>query len=65
VTYFGRVRTAVGLQPYRRTNQVPLGPIASPEDLDRLLSGPQSRIIMGVGVLGLVALMTLMVLKPF
>jgi len=65
VTYFGRVRTAVGLQPYRRTNQVPLGPVASPEDLDRLLSGPQSRIIMGVGVLGLVALMTLMVLKPF
>lgn len=65
VTYFGRVRTAVGLQPYRRTDQVPLGRLASPEELDRLLSGPQPRIIMAVGVLGLIALVTLMVLKPF
>ena len=31
VTYFGRVRTAVGLQPYRLTGQVPRGPVASPE----------------------------------
>lgn len=65
VTYFGRIRTAVGLQPYRQTSQVPLGPVASPEALDRLLSGPQSRIIMAVGVLGLLALIVLMVLKPF
>jgi len=64
VTYFGRVRTAVGLQPYRRTDQVPLGPIASPQELERLLSGPQPRIITGVGVLGLLALVALMVLKP-
>ena len=65
VTYFGRVRKAVGLQPYRRTGQVPLGPVASPEDLDRLLSGPQPRIVTGVGFIGLLALIALMVLKPF
>ena len=65
VTYFSRVRTAVGLQPYRRTSQVRVGPVAPPEELDRLLSGPQSPIVMAVGVLGLIALVALMVLKPF
>ena len=65
VTYFGRVRTAVGLQPYRRTNQVPLGPVATADELGRLLAGPQSGIIMSAGILGLLALIALMVLKPF
>ena len=65
VTYFGRVRTAVGLQRYRRTNQVQLGPVAPVDELDRLLTGPQSRIIMSAGILGLLALIALMVLKPF
>jgi len=65
VTYFGRIRSAVGLQPYRRTGQVPLGPVASADELDRLLSGPQSHIVTGLGLLGLVALIALMVLKPF
>ena len=65
VTYFGRVRTAVGLQPYRRTGQVPLGPVASPEELNRLLSGPQPGITTAIGFLGLLALIALMVLKPF
>jgi hypothetical protein len=64
-SYFGRVRLAVGLQPARRTNQVPLGPVAPPEELDRLLSGPQAGITMGLGFLGLLALNVLMVLKPF
>jgi uncharacterized membrane protein len=65
VTFFGRVRTAVGLQPYRRTDQVPLGPVASPDELNQLLSGRQPGIVMGLGVLGLLALLALMVLKPF
>ena len=65
VTYFGRVRTAVGLQRYRRTNQVQLGPVAPVDELDRLLTGPQSRIIMSAGILGPLALVALMVLKPF
>jgi len=65
VTYFGRVRTAVGLQPYRRTDQVSLGPVAAPDELDRLLRGRQPGIVMGLGVLGLLALLALMVLKPF
>lgn len=65
VTFFGRVRTAVGLQPYRRTDQVPLGPVASADELERLLSGRQPGIVMGLGVLGLLALLALMVLKPF
>jgi hypothetical protein len=65
VTYFSRIRTAVGLAPYRQTAQVPLGPQASPEELDALLSGPQPRITMLVGILGLLILLALMVLKPF
>lgn len=65
VTYFGRVRTAVGLQPYRWTDQTPVGPVASPDELERLLSGRQPGIVMGLGLLGLLALIVLMVLKPF
>lgn len=65
VTYFSRIRTAVGLQPYRSTRQVTLGPVASPEELDRLLTGPQARITSIVGFVGLLALLVLMIFKPF
>ena len=65
VSFFSRVRTAVGLAPYRQTRQMELGPQASPEQLDALLSGSQPRLTVTVGLLGLLALLALMVLKPF
>jgi hypothetical protein len=65
VTFFSKVRAAVGLQPYRQTRQVTLGPIAAPEELERLLSGPQLRLTMIVGLVGLVLILGLMILKPF
>ncbi len=63
--YFDRLRLAVGLQGKRSSRQVPLGPVASDAELNALLSGPQPRIIMLIGVLGLLAILVLMVLKPF
>jgi hypothetical protein len=63
--YFDRLRVALGLQRKRRTSQVPLGPVATAEELDALLSGPQPRIIMLTGILGLLVMLVLMVLKPF
>lgn len=63
--YFDRLRVALGLQRKRRTGQVPLGPVATAEELDALLSGPQPRIIMLTGILGLLVILVLMVLKPF
>jgi len=65
VTYFGKVREAVGLQRYRRTGQVELGPIASPDALNRLLSQPQPHLTGFVGGLGLLVILVLMVFKPF
>ena len=65
VTFFSPLRVAVGLQPYRQTGQVTLGPVASPEELNRLLSGRQPGIATGVGIVGLLALLVLMVFKPF
>jgi hypothetical protein len=65
LTYFGPLRTAVGLQPYRTAAQVPLGPVASPAEIERLLASPKPGITMGVGVLGLLVLVGLMVFKPF
>jgi len=65
VTYFGKVRQAVGLQPYRRTGQVELGPVATADELDRLLSRPQRDATGLVGALALVVILALMVFKPF
>ncbi|HVZ14376.1 MAG TPA: hypothetical protein VG894_07955 [Bauldia sp.] len=65
VTYFGPVRVAVGLQPYRHSRQVPLGPLASPVELDRLLTSWQLTTTMVVGAFALLVLLWLMVYKPF
>src|SRR3569623_1952227 len=65
VTYFGKLRTAVGLQPYRSSRQVTLGPVAPESEIAILLAGPQPGITMGLGTLALLILLVLMVLKPF
>jgi small-conductance mechanosensitive channel len=65
MTYFSKIRRAVGLLPYRRTHQVELGPEASPEDIEKLLTSARLPITAVVGGLGLLVLIGLMVLKPF
>lgn len=65
VTYFSRIREAVGLQPYRFTAAVKLGPVASETELAALLMSPKAGLTMSLGTLALIALLVLMVLKPF
>lgn len=64
-TFFGPLRTAIGLQPARRSDQVTLGPVAAPDELANLLASRKPAITMAVGVLGLLVLLWLMVFKPF
>lgn len=64
-SYYGRVRTAVGLKPYRRTDQMPLGHMASEQELDTLLRSNRPLILTIIGVLGLLIILWLMMFKPF
>lgn len=64
-SYYGRVRTAVGLQPYRRTAQVALGKVASEQELGALLNTNRPILLTAVGVGGLLVILWLMMFKPF
>lgn len=61
----GRVRQAVGLQPYRRTGQVPLGEVKSEAELSALLNTNQPMFVMVLGLGGLLIILWLMMFKPF
>ena len=64
--YFDRLRTAVGLSPVQGGRKADSGPRqASPEELDALLRSSKPIIVAVVGIAGLIALLWLMVLKPF
>lgn len=63
--YYGKVRTAVGLQPYRRTDQVVLGTVASEAELGALLSTSRPWLLTAIGVGGLLIILWLMMFKPF
>jgi len=63
--YYGKVRTAVGLQPYRRTEQMTLGNTASEQELDALLRSNRPIVLTVVGLLGLLIILWLMMFKPF
>lgn len=63
--YYGRVRTAVGLKPYRRTDQMPLENVASEQELDALLRSNRPIILTAIGLLGLLIILWLMMFKPF
>ncbi len=63
--YYSRIRIAVGLKPYRRTDQVPLGAVQSEAELATLLNSNRPMILMLVGVLGLLIILWLMMFKPF
>lgn len=63
--YYGRVRTAVGLQPYRRTDQVTLGEVQSDEEIAALLNTNHPLILALIGFGGLLIILWLMMFKPF
>lgn len=63
--YYGKVRMAVGLQPYRRTGQVPLGNVASEAELTALLNTNRPVVLTLIGFAGLLILLWLMMFKPF
>lgn len=63
--YYGKVRTAIGLQPYRRTDQVALGPVWNEQELAALLNTNRPLILWLVGVAGLLIILWLMLFKPF
>jgi hypothetical protein len=65
VTYFSRIREAVGLLPYRFTRSVTLGPVATEAELAALLQSPKAGLTMTLGTLSLIALLVLMILKPY
>lgn len=65
VSHFGRIREAVGLQPYRFTRQMTLGPIATESEIAALAMSPKVGMTMTFGTLALLALLVLMTLKPF
>ena len=63
--YFNQVRESVGMPPTRggekNANQKP----ATPEELDALLRSKRPVAVSVIGIAGLVAILYLMVLKPF
>lgn len=63
--YYGSVRTAVGLKPYQRTDQMPLGDAVSAQELDALLRSNRPIMLTVLGVLGLLIILWLMMFKPF
>lgn len=63
--YYGKVRNAVGLQPYRRTDQVTLGPVAGEAELAALLNTNRAWILTAIGLGGLLVILWLMMFKPF
>ena len=64
-SYYGSVRTAVGLKPYRRTDQMPPGETVSEQELDALLRSNRPIMLTVIGVLGLLVILWLMMFKPF
>jgi hypothetical protein len=61
-TYYGQVRNAVGLPAYRQP--APESP-RSAEEIAALLKSSRPLELLGIGTLGLLALLYLMVFKPF
>jgi hypothetical protein len=60
-TYYMSVRKALGIG----SNPLPEGGPPSDEELATILASPRPEILAAVGGIGLVAIITLMVLKPF
>ncbi|MBA2314260.1 MAG: hypothetical protein H0V87_02650 [Chloroflexi bacterium] len=63
--YYAEIRLAVGLESNMGPRGVAPPPAASPEELDRLLDSRRPDVIGAVGGLGLLAILVLMVMKPF
>ena len=63
--YFDQVRRAVGLPPVQSVGKGGDSELASPEELEALLRSRRPVFVAVAGVAGLIAILWLMVLKPF
>ena len=63
--YYGKVRAAVGLRPYRRTDQVTLGAVKSEDEIAALLNTNHPLILTLIGLGGILVILWLMMFKPF
>ncbi len=64
-SYYNKVRHAVGVPIYKRSDQQPLGETKSEPEITALVNTSQPLIVMVVGVVGLLLLLWLMMFKPF
>ena len=63
--YFNQVRGAVGMPPTRGGEKNANQELAAPEELAALLRSKRPVAVSVIGIAGLVAILYLMVLKPF
>ena len=65
-TYYDRVRQAVGVQTYSQKRKgIAPAPQAAPEEIDAILRSPRPFLVAAIGGAGLLAILWLMMFKPF
>jgi hypothetical protein len=65
-TYYDRVRQAVGVQTYTQKRKgIAPGPQAAPEEIEAILRSPRPFLVAVIGGVGLLAILWLMMFKPF
>lgn len=63
--FYTKVRAAVGVPPYKRSNQQPIGETKSEEEIAKLLNTNQPLILTLIGFGGILIIAFLMMFKPF
>jgi uncharacterized membrane protein len=63
--FYTKVRAAVGVQPYSRSDKQPLGEVKSEEEIAKLLNTNQPIILSLIGFGGILIIAYLMMFKPF
>ncbi len=63
--HYSKIRTAVGLQPYRRTDQVTLGEVKNEQEIAALVDTNRPVILWVIGLVGILIILWLMMFKPF
>jgi uncharacterized membrane protein len=63
--FYTKVRAAVGVPPYKRSTQQPLGETKSEEEIAKLLNTNQPIVLSVIGFGGILIIAYLMMFKPF
>ena len=63
--FYTKVRAAVGVPPYKRSDQQPIGEVKSEEEIAKLLDTNQPVILSLIGFGGVLIIAFLMMFKPF